>query len=55
MNRPKKSYRDTAFYTPVQDRPGVGLQDAYGSVYLTRNDGSIKRIETKKHCTKNKR
>jgi hypothetical protein len=55
MNRRKKSFRDTAFYTPADGHPGVGLIDAYGSVYMTRKDGSIKRIERKKHCTKNKR
>lgn len=55
MNRPKKTFRDSAFYIPVQDRPGVGLQDAYGSVFITRKDGSLKKLEHKKNSTKNKR
>jgi hypothetical protein len=55
MRRPKKTYRDSAFYIPISGRPGVGLQDAYGSSYITAKDGSIRKLESKKHCTKNKR
>ena len=55
MNRHKKTFRDTAFYIPAKGAPGVGLIDSYGSVYLTRKDGSLKRIERKQRCTKNKR
>jgi hypothetical protein len=54
MNRVSQRRRGYAFYVPVPDRAGVGLRDAYGSVYMTQKDGSIRKIEDKKHCTKNK-
>ncbi len=55
MRRAKKTYRDSNFYIPVPGRPGVGLQDAYGSSYISNKDGSIRKLESKKHETKNKR
>jgi hypothetical protein len=51
---PRSRNPERAFYTPVKNRPGRGFTDGYGSIYVSRADGSIRNLTRRKHCTKNR-
>ncbi len=46
--------RDRDFYVPSKAKVGSGYTDSYGSLYVVHKDGSLRRLKTRKHCTKNR-